>query len=78
MIAIIEMPVIGRAKDVAAYLNVSVKTITNLRSCGLFQPGICIEDGKYNMAKLHEYITTPPYRYTIKARPANYCRDLQA
>lgn len=71
------MPVIGRAKDVALALGVNIKTVTNLRSCGLFRPGICIEDGKYNMAKLHECITTPPFRYTIKARNANYCRDLQ-
>jgi hypothetical protein len=72
------LPEIATAEQVAAYLKLTPKTVQNTASKGEFIPGIYIGRNRYNMSRLVECITHPPYRYTIDTRSPDYCRDMEA
>ena len=69
------MPEIATAKEVATYLRVSPKTVSNYAAAGLFAPGIYIGRDRYNMHAMKNAIEHPPYRYLISVRENKFCFD---
>jgi hypothetical protein len=74
----IQMPEIATPQQVAEYLQISVRTVHNMTGRREWRDGIYIGRARYNMDKLREYMTTPPYRYAIDVRSSTFCNDLRA
>lgn len=58
----IQMPEIATPQQVAEYLQISVRTVHNMTGRGEWRDGIYMGRARYNMDKLREHMTTPPYR----------------
>lgn len=71
----IEMPEIATTSEVATYLRIGSKTVSNYASEGLFVPGVYLCKNKFNMTLLKAAIQTPPYKFLLDVRDRNFCKD---
>lgn len=70
-------PEVVTTDEIATFLKVAPKTIYNYTSNRLWVDGIFLGHARYNLTRLKETISNPPYRYLKSVRDINFCNDLK-